>query len=191
MPCCCNNSTYVVDQNSHARSSLHGFAGGNSSITQVQRGTVEICVEESKRLNWYPSKSQYTPPNAKPKFPMISVHLHHRTIPSPPNDPLFYTWYFCPWKGLQIPLTLSFKLLTFLVSLLSFSPLALRSSVAFSRISLGSMLRTQMAFSFPQMYLPFMTGWRPGRGEIVTSIWGLARAKSLRWDLRKLLGRSC
>jgi hypothetical protein len=94
----------------------------------------------------------------KTQIPMISVHLHHRTIPSPPNDPLFYTWYFCPWKGLQIPLTLSFKLLTFLVSLLSFSPLALRSSVAFSRISLGSMLRTQMAFSFPQMYLPFMTG---------------------------------
>jgi hypothetical protein len=127
-------------------------------------------------------------PIQKPKSqkPKIFVHLRHRTNPIP-RQCLFYTMYFCPWNGDQIPLTLSFKLLTGFVIFFSFSPLALRSNSAFSRISLGVMLRTQMAFSLPQMYLPLSTGWRPGRGETVTSTWGLARAKSLSWVLRNSL----
>jgi hypothetical protein len=84
----------------------------------------------------------------------IYVHVHHRTIVSDRADfphLCSYTLYFSPWKGSQIPLTLSFRLFTGLVTLFSVSPLALRRRSTLSRISLGSMLRTQMDFSLPQM----------------------------------------
>lgn len=50
-----------------------------------------------------------------------------------------------------MPLTLGLKLVTGLLTLLSFSPLASRNSSAFFRISVGSILRTQTDFWPPLM----------------------------------------
>ena len=62
-----------------------------------------------------------------------------------------YILYFAPWKGLQIPLTLSLMLCTGLFTRFSFSPLAFRSSSAFSRTNSLVMFRTQTTFSRPLM----------------------------------------
>lgn len=92
-----------------------------------------------------------------------------------------------PWYGLHTPLTLSLALFTGFRTRFNFSPLAFFSNSTFCWISLGSIFRTQITFSRPLMYRPRTTGWRPGRGETVTSMPEFCLANLGRLCLRNAL----